>query len=251
MNSKFFRRTLRNVIFRNRPYFAHLALTHRCNLKCRFCHVAEMQFRELDTTGMKRVIDVLDQAGVAVISISGGGEPLLRDDFDELIDYASFRGLYVKLTSNGTMPRAKYERLLRSRIDEIGISLDGVSGHDLPYSHIGSPILATLQYLNDNLPAGKKLTINVTVSAANRGQVDTILAYCAERYPRARVWLNPVVVGEGALRTSTPQRTDPDYLFTANAPTLLKAPFYARARGSNSVRSGSTGAARQATCSSM
>jgi MoaA/NifB/PqqE/SkfB family radical SAM enzyme len=228
MNSKFFRRTLRNVIFRNRPYFAHLALTHRCNLKCRFCHVTEMQFRELDTAGMNRVVDVLDRAGVAVISISGGGEPLLRDDFDEIINYASSRGLYVKLTSNGTMPRAKYERLLRSSIDEIGISLDGVSGQDLPFSHVGSPILATLEYLDRNLPPGKHLTINVTVSEANREQVDTILAYCAEHYPHARVWLNPVVVGEGALRTKTPERSNPDYLFATNSPTLLKAPFYAR-----------------------
>lgn len=178
MTSKFFRRTLRNLIFRNQPYFAHLALTHRCNLKCRFCHVTEKRFEELGTAGMKRVVDVLDEAGVAVISISGGGEPLLRDDFDEIINYASGRGLYVKLTSNGTMPRVKYERLLRSRVDEIGISLDGVKGHDLPFSHVGAPILGTLQYLNDNLPAGKHLTVNVTISETNRAESQEILAYC-------------------------------------------------------------------------
>ncbi|HEY3442374.1 MAG TPA: radical SAM protein [Paludibaculum sp.] len=226
MTGKFIQRTLRNVILPKRPYFAHLALTHRCNLKCRFCHVTETSFAELNTESMCKAIDVLDKMGVAVLSISGGGEPLLRDDFDEIINHAAERGLYVKLTSNGTMPRAKYERLLRSRIDEIGISLDGVMGHDLPFSHVGSPILSTLRYLNDNLPAGKKLTINVTVSQANRDQVQGILDYCAERYPQARVWLNPVAVGEGALRTSAPIRTEPDYLRRCNGGTRLSAGFY-------------------------
>ena len=229
MTVKFVRRTLRNVIFPKRPYFAHLAITHRCNLKCRFCHVTQNRFAELDTASTKRVIDVLDRMGVAVISISGGGEPLLRQDFDEIINYAASKGLYVKLTSNATMPRDRYERLLHSGVDEIGISLDGVRGTDLPFSHVGAPILSTLRYLNDNLPPGKKLTINVTVSESNRNEVQEILDYCAERYPRARVWLNPVVVGEGALRTNQVAKTKPDYLRDCRSPTLLSAKFYADA----------------------
>ena len=229
MTGKFIRRTMRNVIFPKRPYFAHLAITHRCNLKCRFCHVTETRFAELDTVRTKRVIDRLDHMGVAVISISGGGEPLLRQDFDEIINYAAAKGLYVKLTSNGTMPRAKYERLLKSGVEEIGISLDGVRGNDLPFAHAGAPILATLRYLNDNLPPGKKLTINVTVSDSNRDQVQEILDYCAVQFPRARVWLNPVVVGEGALRTNGMTRTKPDYLRDCHCPTLLSATFYADA----------------------
>ncbi len=226
MTGKFIKRTFRNVLLPEKPYFAHLAITHRCNLKCRFCHVTETRFQELDTDSMCNAIDVLDDRGVAVISISGGGEPLIRDDFDQIIDHAAARGLFVKLTSNGTMPRARYERLLKSRVDDIGISLDGVSGHDLPFSHVGAPILSTLRYLNDNLPAGKKLTINVTVSRENRDQVQGILDYCAREYPKARVWLNPVVVGADALRTSAPIRTEPDYLRQCRGLTQLSAGFY-------------------------
>ena len=229
MTGKFIGRTVRNVILPKQPYFAHLAITHRCNLRCRFCHVTQTRFAELDTASTKRVIDVLDRMGVAVISISGGGEPLLRHDFDEIINYAASKGLYVKLTSNGTMPRVKYERLLKSGVEEIGISLDGVRGSDLPFSHAGAPILSTLRYLNDNLPPGKKLTINVTVSESTRDQVQEILDYCAAHYPRARVWLNPVVVGEGALRTSRVIKSKPDYLRDCHSPTLLSAEFYADA----------------------
>ena len=68
MSWKYIMRTLRTEILRKRPYFAHLAITHRCNLRCRFCHIREERFEELDLDGMKRVIDVLDRMGVAVLS---------------------------------------------------------------------------------------------------------------------------------------------------------------------------------------
>src|SRR5687767_14979958 len=100
MTRKFWIRTLRNLIWRNRPYFAHLAFTHVCNLHCSFCHIPEEKVREFDTEGIKRIIDRLDSMGIAYLSISGGGEPLLRKDFAELLNYAAKKGLYVKITSN-------------------------------------------------------------------------------------------------------------------------------------------------------
>lgn len=226
MSAKFVLRTLRNVVFRNHPYFAHLALTHRCNLRCRFCHIRDSVFEELDTDGMKRVIDRLDEMGVGVVSISGGGEPLLRPDFAEIVDYAAGKGMYTKLTSNGTLPLDRYERLLRSRVKEIGVSLDGVRGNDLPHSHVGPRILDSIGYLHDHLPPQKQLTINVTVSGTNRHQVEEIVAFCAREFPRAKVWLNPVMAGEGALRTAEAVSTPPDYLRRCRSPNLLSAKFY-------------------------
>ncbi len=228
MSRKFLLRTFRNVAFRKRPYFAHLALTHNCNLRCHFCHIREARLAELDTAGMKRVIDRLDRMGVAVLSITGG-EPLLRRDFAELVNYAAEKGLYVKLTSNGTMSQAKYRELLATGVREIGISLDGVEGNQLPYSHCGPKILETLRFLNANLPRGKTVTINVTVSSGNCEQVDGIVAYCTKEFPNLRLWLNPVVVGTGKLRVETEAKVDPDYLYRIESPTLLTPGFYKQA----------------------
>ena len=226
MSGKFFRRTLRNSVFRNRPYFAHLALTHRCNLRCRFCRIQDAKFQELNTRQMRNVIDVLDRMGVAVLSISGGGEPLLRPDVVSIVNYAAGRGLYTKITSNGTMPLERYGQLLQSEIKEIAISLDGVEGNDLPFSHVGPAILRTIRYLHDHLPPHKQLTLNVTVTEANRDQAGQIVAYCAKEFPNAKVWLNPVVVGSGTLRTPTQSKVNPDYLDRCQSPTLLSAQFY-------------------------
>lgn len=229
MHRNFWFRTLRNVVFRRRPYFAHLAFTHRCNLRCHFCHVFEEQFAELDTTGMKRVIDRLDRLGIAVLSISGGGEPLLRPDFAILINYAAAKGLFTKITSNGTMSRAKYEELLATRIDEIGISLDGVRGNSLPYSHVGPKILQTIRYLNDHLPPKKLLTINITISQANYDQAEEIVTYCTQEFPNARLWLNPVVVGQGKLRVAGQLKVNPDFLRRAQSPTTFTTEFFRQA----------------------
>ena len=216
------------MFFRERPYFAHLAVTHRCNLRCRFCHIQEERMEELDLEGMKRVIDKLDRLGVAVLSISGGGEPLLRHDCIDIVNYAADKGMYTKITSNGTMSLAMYEELLGSKIKEIGISLDGVRGNDLPFSHVGPKILTSIRYLNDHLPAGKKLTLNITVSHSNRDQVDEIVAYCTREFPNARLWLNPVMVGSGRLRTNGEAKVNPDYLRRVNSPTLITAEFFKR-----------------------
>jgi len=226
MGWKYAARTLRNAIFREKPYFAHLAITHRCNLRCRFCHIPEEQFDELDLDGMKKVIDVLDSFGVAVVSVSGGGEPLLRKDFAAIINYAADKGMYTKLTSNGTMSLDRYRELLQSKVSEIGISLDGVEGNDIPYGHVGPKILQTIRYLNDHLPRGKKLTLNVTVTPANHGQLEEIIEYCTREFPNARIWLNPVVVGEGKLRTDKVTKVNPEYLRRLDSPTLVKAEFY-------------------------
>ena len=110
MKRKLLLRTVRNVVLRNRPYFAHLALTHKCNLHCSFCHIPEERVPELDTAGMKRIIEKLDRMGIAYLSISGGGEPLLRRDFAEILNYAAD----CKSSSN----TSKRTRLEESRVME-------------------------------------------------------------------------------------------------------------------------------------
>jgi len=225
MSAKVCYRSLRNVVFRKRPYFAHLALTNTCNLRCRFCHIWEERMPELGTEAMKRVIDRLDRMGIAMLSFTGG-EPLLRCDCVTLVDYAAAKGLYTIMASNGTMPKAKYRELLASRVGQITISVDGVRGSILPYGHVAPRILDSIRYLNDNLPAGLRLMLNVTVTSHNCDQVDEIVDYCAREFPRARVWLNPVMVGRGKLRVTTETKANPDYLRRVDSPTLLTPGYF-------------------------
>ena len=95
---------LRNFILRDRPFFVHLTLTKRCNLRCVYCKAWQEtpNPNELSTSEWFEAIDVLDRLGVYTLSITGG-EPLLKSGVFDIIRYAKSKGFYMRLTSNGTI----------------------------------------------------------------------------------------------------------------------------------------------------
>jgi mycofactocin radical SAM maturase len=82
--------------------------------------------RELSTSEAKRVLDELRDLQVFYINI-GGGEPMVRRDFFELVDYSVASGIGVKFSTNGAFIDAdKARRLASMDYLDIQISLDGV-----------------------------------------------------------------------------------------------------------------------------
>jgi MoaA/NifB/PqqE/SkfB family radical SAM enzyme len=204
-------RTARNLVLRGRPYFGHFYVTQRCNLKCEYCQAWEkIDMPELGLRDTKRLIDILDEMGIAVLSLTGG-EPLLREDICEIIEHAKRRRLFVKITSNGTMPLRLYDRLLRSRINTISISLDGVGGNDLPYSKEGEKILKTIDHLYRN-KGDKALSLSTLLFERNRYKIEGIVAHAKKSWPGLGVFVQPVVVGTGDFRRSTQKKVDPHFL---------------------------------------
>jgi len=145
---------------------------------------------------MKQVLDVIDTLGVLFLSFTGG-EPLLREDVYELIEYASDIGLIASITSNGTLEQDNYTRLLETKIDRITISLDGVEGNDFPNSHIGPQILDTITFLNAHR-GDKGVRVNAVHHVQNARFIHEIVEYCEEN--GIPVWVQPVVTGTGKLR---------------------------------------------------
>lgn len=210
IKTKLLSRTLRSL-FITRPYFAHLSVTQRCNLRCKYCQIWKEPVEELDTAKTKKIIDRLDEMGVAMLSITGG-EPLLRDDIGEIINYANRRGLYVRLTSNGMLPLAKYKDLLKTKIDGISISLDGVKGIDTPYSKINPKILKTIKYIYEN--KGKiTLSISSVLHKGNQTEIESIISYVDKHFPGTGVFVQPIVVGTGTLRTNSQNKVDSKILY--------------------------------------
>src|ERR1700712_1482027 len=77
-------------------------LTYACNLACTHClsSSGRRDPRELSTAQCKEVIDELERMQVFYVNI-GGGEPTVRSDFFELVDYATEHGVGVKFSTNG------------------------------------------------------------------------------------------------------------------------------------------------------
>ncbi len=102
-------------------------LTYGCNLACVHClsSSGRRDPRELSTAQARRVIDELHDLQVFYVNI-GGGEPMIRPDFFELIGYAVQRGVGVKFSTNGTMltPVAA-ARLAAMDYVDVQVSIDG------------------------------------------------------------------------------------------------------------------------------
>src|SRR6201986_2078588 len=78
-------------------------LTYPCNLACVHClsSSGRRDPRELSTAEAKAVIDELQRMQVFYVNI-GGGDPPVRKDFWELVDYATAHDVGVKFSTNGS-----------------------------------------------------------------------------------------------------------------------------------------------------
>ncbi|MCP4632831.1 MAG: radical SAM protein [candidate division Zixibacteria bacterium] len=110
------------------PKFVLWDITSKCNLRCLHCvsSAGKKSEGELSTEECKRLLDELSRLGVQTIIFSGG-EPLLRDDFFEIAEYASKMGFLLQLVTNGTL--INYEVAQKIKILNLyaQVSLDGSS----------------------------------------------------------------------------------------------------------------------------
>jgi MoaA/NifB/PqqE/SkfB family radical SAM enzyme len=107
----------------NRPYHAQWMLTRRCNYRCRGCNIwQEQDTKELPTREIKKGLDILKELGVIEVVLSGGN-PLLRKDIDEIIEYSS-RLFITTVYDNGSMAAGKIDALRHA--DLVAISIDSL-----------------------------------------------------------------------------------------------------------------------------
>ena len=154
-------------------------LTYACNLQCVHCLSSSGQRddRELSTAEAKRVLDQLRELQVFYINI-GGGEPMVRRDFFELVEYSVASNIGVKFSTNGAFIDAeKARRLAAMDYLDIQISLDGVDAvTNDAVRGIGSYDMA--RRAMDNLAAADfgPFKISVVVTRQNVPQLDQFKA---------------------------------------------------------------------------
>ena len=93
-------------------------ITARCNQNCKYCH-RFLEIKDLTYEENKQILDNLINSGITDITWTGG-EALLFPRINELIKYASSKGINNKLITNGKL-------LTKDRIDEIGKHLDSIT----------------------------------------------------------------------------------------------------------------------------
>src|SRR5271156_7022942 len=105
------------------PLSVHLDLTYRCNERCEHCYLDHEDFGEMTTAELKSLLKQLASAGVFFLTMSGG-EPLVRQDCFELIEYARALGFNVKLKTNAILIGEREAKRLRALgVEQIQINV--------------------------------------------------------------------------------------------------------------------------------
>jgi mycofactocin biosynthetic radical S-adenosylmethionine protein MftC len=150
-------------------------LTYACNLACVHCLSASGRRdpRELAAAECLRVVDELEQMQVFYANI-GGGEPTLRPDFWDLLDYSVAHHVGIKFSTNGIrLDKRAAERLTRTDYVDVQISIDGATA-DVNDAVRGSGSFAMARRAMDNLAeAGfREFKISLVVTRQNVSQLD-------------------------------------------------------------------------------
>ncbi|MBI5494843.1 MAG: radical SAM protein [Deltaproteobacteria bacterium] len=107
-----------------RPTSAHFELTYRCNLRCKHCfQERDAAPDELTRADWLRVVDQAREAGILVITLSGG-EAMLSPHFWDIAGHIRGAGMAFKLFTNGlALTRVNCARLAALRPAAVDISI--------------------------------------------------------------------------------------------------------------------------------
>ncbi|BAH54377.1 mycofactocin radical SAM maturase [Rhodococcus opacus] len=159
-------------------------LTYACNLSCVHClsSSGRRDPRELSTEQCKSIIDELQRMQVFYVNI-GGGEPTVRSDFWELVDYATAHQVGVKFSTNGVKIDKKVAaRLAASDYVDVQISLDGATAEVNDAVRGPGSFAMAVRALENLSEAGfKDAKISVVVTRHNVSQLDDFKAL-ADKY---------------------------------------------------------------------
>ena len=124
--------------FKKKAYKEHklkalfFEVTSRCNARCEHCGSSCGDFIPKDEITGEEIKGVLDDVAEHygaenVMLYITGGEPCVRKDLFELMEYAHNLGFHWGMTSNGILIDEKLiKKIEKAHMDTVSISIDGV-----------------------------------------------------------------------------------------------------------------------------
>ena len=158
------------------PLIISWAVTTRCNLRCGYCSAWNAKEEELGTDQILAVIEELSGMGTRKIQLTGG-EPLLRDDIGQILNFCKDKGISTSINSNGLLVEKKKELL--KNLDLLCLSFDGqksVHNYIRGEGSYDSVIQAAKIAKDDNI----KLRFVTVLGSHNLNEIDFILQKAEE-----------------------------------------------------------------------
>jgi MoaA/NifB/PqqE/SkfB family radical SAM enzyme len=114
------------------PSLITIMITKRCNYKCPGCCSGSPLYtknfkgkeKEITLSEIKKIVD--EVSFFKPFIYLNGGEPTLRGDLVEIINYVKSKKLICALTTNGSFLNSKLsEQLVKVKLDFLSVSIDG------------------------------------------------------------------------------------------------------------------------------
>ena len=148
-------------------------VTHRCPCNCMHCCLDHTQTDELDLSEIASLFGQLREEGVLELGITGG-EPLIRQDFFQILALAHKERFLISLLTSGVLiGPAEIARLKDTGVKHVEISLLGATAvtNDMIMGHAGAfdkIVRATRLLVKAKIP----VTLKTTVLQLNYTELD-------------------------------------------------------------------------------
>ncbi|MHA1772073.1 MAG: PqqD family peptide modification chaperone [Candidatus Thorarchaeota archaeon] len=187
------------------PVLSEIALTYRCNNRCRFCY-AYSPYRksgEMTTEEVKRVIDIIaDDAHVPSLSFTGG-EPTLRKDLFELIRYGREKDLRMNLITNGRRcADPKFvQKLVDAGLNSAQVSIEGPDAETHDYI-VGVPgaFEQTVQGIKNLRKTDIYTHCNTTICRPNMDKLEQLVDFHKDVLGLSYFSMNMVIYTGSAVK---------------------------------------------------
>lgn len=163
------------------PYQIFFGVTYKCNLNCKHCYVHKKIVTDIPLSQIKKLINDLASHGVIKL-IFTHGESLIREDFEEIIQYAYEKGFYLTLLSNGFfLTDEKAKSLFSKGLNKVQISLDSLDS-EYHNSLRRRPFAweKAIDGIKNSQKNGLKTGINTTINRHNYNHLEDFIKFSIE-----------------------------------------------------------------------
>ncbi len=157
--------------------------TRACNLACRHCYASATPAgsgNELSSEEGRAFLESLAEFRVPAVLLSGG-EPLMREDIFQLLEYGASLGLRMVLSTNGTLIGSDTARRLRTAgVSYAGISLDGLETVNDAFRGTAGAFKKTLAAFRHCRAAGQKAGLRLSLTRTTVRELSAIFRLVEE-----------------------------------------------------------------------
>ena len=146
-----------------------------CNQKCLHCYAAGQDYaetKELTTEEWKKVIDKCRENYIPQLTFTGG-EPTVRKDLIELIDYSKW--FITRLNTNGVLLTKEYcKKLKEASLDSVQITFYSFDENEHNELVGANNYKKTVQGIKNAIEIGLPLSINTPLCSKNKNYIETL-----------------------------------------------------------------------------